>query len=360
MSILLALIATLLIVIVLFDLYQTVILPRRGGRRLRLTKIIYILTWTPVSRFVIHIKDSEKKENILGMYGPLTLVLLLVSWGFFLILGFALLQFAIGAHLQTPTGHVGFGTTFYMSGTTLFTLGLGDVFPTSPLARIFTVVEAGVGFSILAIVIGYFPVLYQAFSRREARISLLDARAGSPPSALGFLKRHIHNKEDITRFLQDWEYWSAELMESHISYPELAFFRSQHEKQSWLSALTVILDVCCLILSGITEIPDKNAQETFAIARHASVDLSQVFGARPISNSNRFVDVQRIKIVVQELGVQVLNDEAAEQKFTELRALYEPYVIALSGFLLFPLPSWFPDEVAPDDWETTSWKHEKT
>src|SRR5262249_37417715 len=131
-----------------------------------------------------------------------------------------------------------------------FTLGLGDVVPVTWIARMVMVAEAGIGFGFLAIVIGYLPVIYQAFSRREVIISMLDARAGSPPTALELLKRHIEDQrlEEIDSMLRDWEHWSAELLESHLSYPVLAFFRSQHDNQSWLSALTTVLDACALVM----------------------------------------------------------------------------------------------------------------
>ncbi len=148
--------------------------------------------------------------------------------------------------LAAADGQHGFFTDLYMSGTTFFTLGLGDVVPRSDLARFLTVVEAGIGFAFLAVVIGYLPILYQAFSRREVEVSLLDARAGSPSSAVELLRRHagVEGADDLCQLLRGWEHWSAELLESHLSYPSLGYFRSQHEHQSWVAALTTILDAC--------------------------------------------------------------------------------------------------------------------
>src|SRR5207253_6422420 len=134
---------------------------------------------------------------------------------------------------------------------------------------------------------GYFPVIYQAFSRREMAISLLDARAGSPPTAGELLWRYRWDKsgDALAELLREWERWAADVLESHLSYPSLAYFRSQHDNQSWLGALTTILDLCALILSGIeTEagpFPTGQARLTFAIARHAAVDLSQIFETEP-------------------------------------------------------------------------------
>ena len=151
----------------------------------------------------------------------------------------------------------------------------------APIARALTVIEAGVGFGFLALVIGYLPVLYQGFSRREVNISLLDARAGSPPSAGELLVRHVGDTAGLETLLRDWERWAAELMESHLSYPVLLYFRSQHEHQSWLGALTAVLDASALVMVGVEGGPVRQAQLTFAMARHAVVDLAQAAGVAP-------------------------------------------------------------------------------
>src|SRR2546425_12024848 len=142
--------------------------------------------------------------------------------------------------MSMPERQPTFFTALYLSGTTLFTLGLGDVVPTSAAARIVTVVEAFVGFAFLALVIGYLPVVYQAFSRREAHIAMLDEWAGSPPASAELLRRLATWKDldALSQFLSTWEQWSAELLESHISYPILARFRSQHGNESWLASPT--------------------------------------------------------------------------------------------------------------------------
>ena len=169
-----------------------------------------------------------------------------------------------------------------MSGTTFFTLGLGDVTPHTSAERIMAVFESGLGLGFLALIISYLPVIYQAFSRREVSIVLLDARAGSPPTAAELLSRHggQHGVQAIQVLLQDWERWSAELLESHISYPVVAYFRSQHSNESWLAALTAILDTTALIVATSDSTAARARRNlTFAMCRHTIVDLSQVFHA---------------------------------------------------------------------------------
>src|SRR5262249_27454564 len=243
----------------------------------------YRATWKPWVA-VAELRGSRKKrDSMLSYYGPLSLLLLLAMWAFALVLGFGLLHYGLHDKLAGALFANDFGNALYLSGTTLFTLGLGDIQPASGLGRFITVVEAGIGFGYLALVIGYLPVLYQAFSRREVTISLLDARAGSPPTAYELLHRQsgVHGMEALAELLEHWEEWSADLMESHLSYPVLAYFRSQHDNQSWIGSLTAILDVCALSMVGLEGMCNYQARMTFAIARHALVDLSQVFNRPP-------------------------------------------------------------------------------
>src|SRR5713101_1933992 len=245
------LLAVTLIFIVLWDAFETIVLPRRVTRRWRLAGLFYRLTWTPWSAVARRIASRVRRESFLGVYGPLSLLFLLALWAFTLMLGFGALHWSLGTTMHTPDESPSFGTYLYLSGTTFFTLGLGDVAPRGPLARGLTVLESGLGFGFLALVIGYFPVLYNAFSRREVSITLLDPRAGSPPSVDELLRRHGRDHlHHLDRFLNKWERWTAELMESHLSYPVLAYFRSQHANQSWLGALTTILDACALFMAG--------------------------------------------------------------------------------------------------------------
>jgi hypothetical protein len=267
----------------------------------------------------------------------------------------------MGEKLHT-TEIVNLWTYVYLSGTNFFTLGYGDVTPLEPLGRALAVVEAGTGFAMLAIVIGYLPVLYQAFSRREVNISLLDQRAGSPSSPAELLRRHQTSGsiEDLNRFLSDWERWAAELMESHLSYPVLCYFRSQHDNQSWLAAMTTILDTCALVIVGVGESSAWQARLTFAMARHAIVDIAQVFRTAPTKRHGSkgrlsHTDFQRLLSMVQPDQGGTEDCTNAERKLTELREMYEPYVAALSEFLVMPLPPWILSETAIDNWKTSAW-----
>ena len=306
-------------------------------------------------------KAGNRREYYLSYFGPLSLILLIVVWAAILILGFALVQWGLGSQVTAPEKIPDFSTDLYMSGTTFVTLGLGDVLPHEGIARVVTVLEAGMGFAFLALIIGYVPVIYQAFSKREISISSLDARAGSPPTAMELLRRHCKgtHTDALVDYLHDWEKWCAELLESHLSYPVLTYYRSQHERQSWLAALTVMMDVCALIMVGLHDVPIKPAKFVFAIARHAAVDLAQVYGTPPSLEAKRLsrADFTRLRDELAKNEIYLSDGEDVERKLAEIRGMYEPFVEALSKHLLMPLPGWMPEAGRVDDWETSAWDH---
>jgi hypothetical protein len=354
-----------LILTVLWEAFETIVLPRRVIRHFRLTRLFYRWTWLPLRTVTALTRNKRKREKLLSYYGPLSLLLLFGFWALTLVLGFALVHYGDGARFGGAVSPSRFGSALYLSGTTLFTLGLGDITPVSPLGRFVTVVEAGLGFGFLALVIGYLPVLYQSFSRREVTISLLDARAGSPPTAFELLRRHSgpSGLEALTELLQHWEQWSAELMESHLSYPVLAYFRSQHDNESWIASLTAVLDICALAMTGLGGMCQYQARMTFAIARHALVDLSQVFRTAPDkSRADGRLSAEDLALIRQQLstlGFQVRSDAAADAELTRLRGLYEPYAMALARFLALDLPPWINHATAKDNWQTTAWAQQQ-
>lgn len=360
MRIIVGILAAALILIILWEAFETIILPRRVSRRFRLTRILYASTWIPWAATARAIKNRKRRETLLAYFGPLSLLLLLVFWGLGLMLGFALLQWSGGSMVAAQDGRqADIWTDLYLSATTFFTLGLGDVVPKSVFAHLIVALECGTGFGFLAALIGYLPTTYQSFSRREANISLLDARAGSPPAAVEILKRDAQSGDSstLTQLLADWERWSADILESHISYPVLCFFRSQHDNQSWLASLTAILDVCALAIVGVERIPAWQAHLTFAIARHAMVDIAQVFNRKPKKDIADRLPPEKLQVLRDMLaaeGVTVCNSPTLEKRLTELRAMYEPYVAELSEFLLMDLPDWMPKSGAKDSWKTAA------
>jgi len=355
----------IIIWVVLLDAFETVVLPRRVTRHWRLTAWFYRRTWIPWRKIAEHIRTASRQQNFLGYFGPLSLILLLAFWAMGLIFGFALLQFGFGGHELLSGERLTFFKIVYHSGETFFTLGYGDIVPTSAVARFLSVLEAGMGFGFLGTVIGYIPVVYGSFSRREIQISMLDSRAGSPPSAAELLLRLAGRSEDpgvdqrvLDEVLRDWERWAAELLESQISYPVLTFFRSQHSNQSWLGALTTMLDVTSLVLTGIEGVHPGQAKLTFAMARHAAVDLAQVVNARFDNAAPDRLPEENFVALREALaaaGLQLRSDDYGRDKLAKLRSMYEPYVHSTGRNLMLVLPPWRFTEKARDNWQAGPW-----
>src|SRR5262249_41711847 len=327
-----AVVSVALIGAVLWDAFETVILPRSVVRRFRLASAFVRVIWFPWRLVAARVRPA-RSERFLAIFGPIALLLLIALWAIFLVIGFAGLHWAGGSHIE-PAASSPLGNDFYMSGTTFTTLGLGDLHPVGRVARLLTVVEAATGFAFFAIVIAYLPVLYQSFSRREAQLTVLDAWAGSPPAAAEALRRLAVRSElsMLGGFLKDWEFWCSDVLESHISYPTVGFFRSQHQKQSWVSALACLLDLSSLIEVGIDGIPTWQAHVTFAIARHAAVDLAQVFRVTIADGEDRLCDAEfdRMRDQLATVGLSLVDTAEARERLRAMRRSYEPYLFGLS------------------------------
>ena len=346
----------------LWDAFEVIISPRRVTRRFRLARFFYRSTWWLWAATARRIAGADRRESFLGVFGPLSAVLLFGFWAAAIVAGFAIMHWGLATPLNVAPAGAPLRAYLYLSGTTFFTLGLGDVTPMSAAGRELVVVEAGLGFAFLAAVISYLPAISStAYNSREVSISLLDARAGSPPTAGELLRRHGNDMQELQQLLYDWERWSAELLETHLSYPVLAYFRSQHTNQSWLAALTAILDTCALIKAGmVKDCPMRQAQMTFAMARHAVADLAQIFvrSREPVEAPDRLPpeSLAALCALLGQVGCAVRAGAAAEEKLKEFRAMYEPHLQRLSEYLLMDLPRWFPQSKTRDTWQVTAWE----
>jgi len=348
------LVGVALILLALYDAFETLVLPRRVTRRLRFARAYFRAAWSVWRWLGDLLPPGRKRESALSVFGPLSLFGLFASWVAIIVTGFALLHWW-GTTL-TPPSNDDFRQCLYHSGETFFTLGYGDVTPVTYMGKLLAVAEAGIGFGFMAVVIGYLPVLYQAFSNRERSISLLDARAGSPPTAIELWQRFgkLAERHETDRFLAEWEIWSAELLESHLSFPVLCYYRSQHDNQSWLAALALVLDVSSMLLvRGIQESRIR-AQLTFAMARHAAVDMCLVFKLPPRNPPTE-------RLTGDEIGQLFGSDETRRisedqiRQLRELQAIYEPFLQALADYFQLYLPRFVSDRPTVDNWQTSPW-----
>jgi Ion channel len=356
MTILIATAAALLLILILVDVFEVMLLPRRVRRRLQFMHLFFRGTWAIWSRLALHIPSASARERVLSVYGPLSMVLLFAVWSVGLIIGFALLQLALhkAAGTEPPLTLTG---QLYLSGTTFFTLGYGDITPQTATTRMIAVVEAGTGLGFIAVVIGYLPVLYQLFFRREAHVIQLDGRAGSPPTAGTLLQRHAESGglDKLDDLLLEWEHWCSEMLESHLSYPILVYYRSQHDNQSWLSALAAVMDCCALILVGLEDMCPLQARMTFTMARMVIVEMDRSFHTHssrlPVGDRLPHEIYLRMETGFTKAGLNWNGSPETEATLTALRATYEPLLVHLSRYLLAPLPGWIAAGDVADNWE---------
>ncbi len=350
--ILVGLVGFCLLLLVLQDAFEVMLLPRRVQRKLRLMRLYFRAAWLTWSWLAQRFPAGAERERFLSVFGALSMVLLFALWATGLIVAFGL----FGWTVQTGD-YSSAAEQIYMSGVTFFTLGYGDVVPHSGAGRLAAVVEAGTGIGFIAIVIGYLPVLYQLFSRREAHVIQLDGRAGSPPTAGTMLCRHAEagGLAKLDELLREWEVWGSDLLESHLSYPMLVYYRSQHDNQSWLAALAAIMDTCAAILVGVQTMGPLQARMTFTMARQVLVEMARSFSTAPsrYDGGDRLgpETYARMEAAFEKAGLAWTTGEQTRETLAALRATYEPLLDGLARHLLLPLPGWIADKDATDHWE---------
>jgi hypothetical protein len=360
MNVLVGIAGALLIVLMLAEFFVAFLLPRRVKRDPRIARWILVMGWRGW-RGVARRLPPAAADTMLGFYGPLALVSELALWTLGLVIGFAALQWSNGSHL-VPGGSVGFGGDLFFSGGGFLSAST-NLDPADSAAKVLFLLEAACGFGVLFIAIGYLPALFQAFSRREVAVSQLDPRAGSPPTAGGLLVRAGARGgwPALNEYLGEWETWAAELMETHLSYPILSYFRSQHLNQNWLASLTTVLDACAFtIAASPTEQTAESAEVTFAIGRHALADIAFMFHAKPLPPDPPRLDGARLHELcglVRDSGLELMPEGDFDTRLDELRKQYEPYASALARRLELGLSDWIPAPGAEANWRRAAWHH---
>ena len=328
-----------LIALMLSEFFVAFLLPRRVRRDPRIARGLIRLLWRPW-RALAGRRAPASADTLLGFFGPLALISELLVWTLGLMVGYGLLRWAaVGGSLQRQL--------LSSSGFFLSAQGVSG----QTLGHVIALFEAATGLGVLFIVIGYMPAVYSAFSKRETAVSQLATRAGSPPAAGVLLRRAAGREEwrDLNRDLQAWEEWAAELMETHLSYPLLAFYRSQHVNQNWLAALTAMVDVAAFVKAVESDGEIESAEITFGIGRHALADLAHQFNLEP-GQGDRLsdADFDQLYSLVERAAANPVSREDARRRLDALRESYEPNAEALAGFLVLDLPAWVPPESTED------------
>lgn len=335
MRVLAGIAGVLLIALMLSEFFVTFLLPRRVRRDPRIARTFNRLLWRPWRALARRLSPSAA-DTLLGFFGPLALLVNLIVWSLGLLIGYGLLEYAV-------VGNPFWSRFLISSGVFLSAEGVSG----STAVHIIELLEAATGLGVLFIVIGYMPSVYSSFSRRETAVSQLATRGGSPPAAATLLHRAAGRERwrDLERDLHAWEEWAAELMETHLSYPLLMWYRSQHVNQNWLAALTAMVDVSAFVKATVANDGTEAADLTFRIGRHALADLALQLHLEPVSVDRLSdADFEDLFAVVERSAVANVDRATARRRLDRLRREYEPNAQALSEFLVLDLPPWFRQE----------------
>ena len=337
----------LLVVAILYDVFLTVVVPRRAprtGRLLRLSGYLISGLWSVWRWTGLRQSSAERREAILGSFGALAVMLLLVAWIAALVVGYGLLLDALRDQVRPQPENL--AAALYFAGTALLTLGFGDFVALGGLARTITLVAAATGLGMFALVITFLFTLYGSFQRREVAVVVLEAGAGAPPSGVTLLETYALAGilGDLSQVFRDWQAWAAEVLDSHLAYPILAYFRSSHDNDSWISSLGAVMDAATLVLTTIEDGPKAWAKLSRAVGGHCIEDLALYFGldGEPELGLER-AEFEEARRRLARAGFRLQDADQSWANFSRLRLEYAGRINALARYWATPPAQWIGD-----------------
>ena len=344
-----------LLALTFWDLFQTVVVPRPTPGWFRISRYLVRGSWRGL-RAIRNGRPGRSYDTLLGLFAPAATVALLGAWLITLIVGYGLLLFALRDELRPVPSDL--GSTLYFAATSVLTLGFGDIVAVGAPARIIIITAAVSGLGAVALVVTFLFSLYGSYQRREIQVVALQAAAGAPPSAVALLETYaqlglVGRLPDL--FLE-WEHWAVEVLDSHVAYPLLGFFRSSHDNLSWISALGTILDAASLVLTTIAGVSRGEAQLAKRLGTHLVEDIFNL-GFRagaPTSLDRSAFDAACTRL--EEAGYALEARDDAWPAFEAARATYAPRLEAMATYWATPATSWLGDRAVlglplhpPDD-----------
>jgi len=328
----------LLVALTLWDIFQTVVVPRPTPGRFRIARYVVRDSWT-ILRWLLRRRSASTRDQLFGLFGPATAVLLLVTWIVTLVLGYGLIFYAVRDEI-TPVPDL--ASSVYYAAVSLLTLGYGDIIANGGIARFFSLMAAASGLGVVALVVTFLFSIYGSYQRRELEVIRLQATAGAPPSAVALLEAfaRLDFPDRLPPFFVVWQRWCAEVLDSHIAYPVLGWFRSSHDNLSWISALGAVLDAACLVLTTIRGIPRGDAELVRRVGSHLVEDMAGLgFGAgTPVP-----LDRESFELVCARLaavGYELEPMDEAWPRFEAARSQYIDRLEAMAGYWEVEATSW--------------------
>jgi hypothetical protein len=345
----------LLLALAFWDLFETVVVPRPTPGWFRIGRYLVRGSWRGL-RAIHDGRPGRSYDRVLGLFAPAATMALLAAWLVALIFGYGLVLFALRDELRPVPPDL--GSTLYFAATSVLTLGFGDIVAIGGPARIIIAIAAISGLGVVALVVTFLFSLYASYQRREVQVVVLEAAAGAPPSAVALLETyaHLHLVERLPELFLEWERWAAEVLDSHVAYPLLAFFRSSHDNLSWISALGTMLDTASLVLTTIDGVPRGEAKLFKRVGTHLVEDVSNLgFRAGEATSLDRSsFDAACDRL--EEAGYTLVPRDEVWPAFEAARATYALRLEAMARYLATPATSWLGDPVAlrlplhqPDD-----------
>lgn len=336
----------LLVALTLADVFQSVVVPRAVGRRLRPSFYLSRANWSiwPHLSWWVHPRNPDRREDFLAMFAPFNLVLTLMYWSFLMMIGYGAIFFAMRENVKPALDS--FPQAFYFAGTSFFTIGFGDFVGNSGWTRLISLAAGASGFGVISTTTAYLFAIFGAFQTREQFVVTVGARAGSPPSGIGFLElaQTTRTVASLPQIMRNAQQWAATLMETHLAYPILAYFRSSHDYESWVGTLGTLLDASTMLLSTIAEY-DGEAKIFHTIGRHATYDLAKYFHV--VSESRdpgvTIVEFNEACDRLEQAGYALRDRAESWERFSTLRGSYAANLNALARFFQTPPLRWIGD-----------------
>lgn len=346
----------LLVILVMWDLFESVVVPRPTPGWFRIGRYVIRTSWRVV-RAVGRGRDGRQRDTLLGLYAPAATIALLLIWLATLVVGYGLILFGLRDQLRPVPQDV--GTTLYFAATSILTLG-GDIVAAGPMARGVVVLAAASGLGVVALVVTFLFSLYGSYQRREIQVVALQAAAGGPPSAVALLETYarLHLVDRLPELFVEWERWAAEVLDTHVAYPLLGFFRSSHDNLSWIGALGAVLDAASLVLTTIEGVPRGEAELFKRVGSHLAEDISNLgYRAGPTESgpSDRPGARSGLDRAAFDAACARLSDagytlaplDGAWHSFEEVRATYAVRLEGMAAYWAARSTSWLGTDETP-------------
>ena len=325
------------------DLFLAVLVPRSVGSRWRPSAMIARYGWRAWRDAAMRIADQERREDTLAIFAPTFMITLLIYWVLSQGIGYGLLFWALRSGLRPEPSVF---AAIYFAGTSMLTIGYGDIVPVHWYTRALALFAAGGGLGTFAVVATFLFQTFGAFQRREAFVVTISERTGAPPSGLEFIVRHLSADlaSDISPILRESQQWMAEVLETHLAYPVLTYFRSSHDDESWVGTLGALLDASTLLITTLDMNNRGQAELTLRLGTHLVRDFSNFFrlpmGDESGVEYDEFVTAYR---QLRELGAPLRPLEDAWPAFAAKRAKYAAALDAMARWWRIPPARWIGD-----------------